>query len=682
MNTLSKLFLGLLSLVGLVACQQNKKEGTQDKKELHSGIIEVNMDTLVKPGDDFMEYVNGGWLSRTKIPDDKSSFGSFINLRDMADENVKGIIDSCAAGDFKDGTDSQKVGDLYKSYMDIDRRNSLGVKPLDEELQKIDAIKGYDGLAEYFGYAVKYGYRVPLNVGIQPDYKNPTMYTAMIVQGGLGLPDREYYLKDTDDFKEIRQKYLEHIEKMFDLAGIKNSKAEARTILSLETRLAQKQLAKEKMRDRVSMYHMVPTDSLSAIMPNFDWKSYLMSVGIGDQKKLVVYGWEYEKGLNSIIKSTEIGTWKTYLKWGVLNSSASLLTEALEKQNFDFYSKVLRGVPKQLPLWQRGVALVNRNEGEIVGKMYVKKYFPPAAKQRMETLVGNLVKAYEESIKDLDWMSEGTRTKALEKLHKFTPKIGYPDEWRNYDALTIDKNDLFGNVRRADLFDYNRNLKKLGKPIDRKEWHMTPQTVNAYYNPSMNEIVFPAAILQPPFFDMDAEDAVNYGGIGAVIGHEIGHGFDDKGSTFDGDGKLQNWWTDTDRTEFKKRTNALVAQYNSFEVLPDLFLNGEYTQGENIGDLSGLTIGNKAYKMSLNGKKGPTMDGYTAEQRLFIGYAQLWCMKSRDEALREQVNTNPHSPAKFRVNGVVRNVPDFYTAFNVQPGDSLYLAPKDRVKIW
>jgi putative endopeptidase len=391
---------------------------------------------------------------------------------------------------------------------------------------------------------------------------------------------------------------------------------------------------------------------------------------------------DYTKSLKNILQSTSMDQWKEYLKWSVIDANASNLNEAMDQQNFEFYSKELRGTEEQRPMWRRGVSVVNRSLGEIVGKVYVKKHFPEEAKRRMDTLVANLIKAYEVSIKELDWMSDETKTQALDKLSKFRPKIGYPDKWRDYSSLSINGDDYYSNVKSATLFEYNRNLAKLGQPIDRDEWGMTPQTVNAYYNPTLNEIVFPAAILQPPFFDLNADDAVNYGAIGAVIGHEIGHGFDDTGSTFDGDGALRNWWTESDLTEFKSRTEALVAQYNEFKVFPDLNVNGEFTLGENIGDLGGLSIALKAYKVSLNGKEAAVMDGFTGEQRVFLGYAQAWLGKSRDEALRVQVNTDPHSPRDFRVNGVVRNIPEFYEAFNVKPTDSLYLAPEKRVKIW
>jgi putative endopeptidase len=418
------------------------------------------------------------------------------------------------------------------------------------------------------------------------------------------------------------------------------------------------------------------------IMPDFHWDRFLAEAGIGDLDQIGILMMDYARALNGIMTTTGLDTWKTYLKWGVLNAVAGQLTEELDQQDFDFYQKELLGVEEQRPMWRRGTTVVSASLGEVIGKVYVKRHFPPEAKERMETLVENLLGAYDASIRELDWMSEETREKALEKLGKFTYKIGYPNKWRDYSALVIERDDLYGNLQNARLFEYNRNISKLGKPIDREEWNMTPQTVNAYYNPTMNEVVFPAAILQPPFFNMEADDAVNYGAIGAVIGHEIGHGFDDQGSKFDGDGAMRNWWTESDRERFEERTGVLVAQYDEMEVLPGLYANGEYTLGENIGDLGGLSIALKAYKMSLGGEEGPVIDDFTANQRVFIGWAQAWNSKSRDEYLEMLVKTNPHSPPKLRVNGVVRNIPEFYAAFDVSEQDSLYLPPEQRVKIW
>ncbi|CAM4315525.1 M13 family metallopeptidase [Zobellia nedashkovskayae] len=670
------LFVALVS----ISCKSDSKE---EKKEivLTSGVLGEYMDTSVKPGDNFTAFVNGTWMKETEIPSDKSSYGIGYILHEESEDNVKKIIEGSADGELEKGTDEQKVQDLYKSYIDLETRNQLGVSPLQPEFNKVDSINNYDDLASYFAYANKYGISVPLTLFVYQDLKNPTIYTVYTYQGGLGLPDREYYLKDDDRSKEIRAKYVEHIKKMFDLAGLQAAEKAAVKIMSIETAIAEKHLEKEKTRDLVSLYNMFPTDTLSNIMPNFNWTGYLKEAGIKDEKNLGVLMLEYTKALDKIITSTSIEDWKIYLKWSALNTYASRLSKPITDQNFDFYSKELRGTPEQRPLWRRGVSTVNGTLGEVVGKIYVKKHFPPEAKEKMETLVSNLLEAYEQSIKELDWMSADTKKEALDKLSKFNPKIGYPDKWKSYD-INIKREDLFGNLQRAALMEYNRELAKLGQPIDKTEWGMTPQTVNAYYNPTLNEIVFPAAILQPPFFDLNAEDAINYGSIGAVIGHEIGHGFDDKGSTFDGDGAMRNWWTENDREEFKKRTSALVSQYDSFEALPGLNVNGEFTLGENIGDLGGLSIALKAYKIALNGKESPVMDNYTGEQRVFIGYAQSWRNKIRDEALRMQINTDPHSPANFRVNGVVSNIPEFYTAFNVQKSDSLYLAPEKRVKIW
>lgn len=670
-------FICILAFIG---CKIESKEKTADK-ELTSGILVEHMDTLKNPGDNFMYYVNGTWIKNTKIPDDKSAYGIGTIVHEESEDNVKKIIEESTSGEFEKGSDEQKVGDLYESYMNMERRNEIGIDPLKEEFTKIDSLKNYDELATYFAYANKYGINVPIGMFIYQDFKDPTIYTVYLQQSGLGLPDREYYLKEDDRSKEIRLRYVEHIAKMFDLAGLRDGKLAAATVLDLETKLAEKQLEKEKTRNLVALYNMFPVDTLSTIMPKFNWDNYLNEAELADQDKLVILMLDYTKSLDNIITSTDLETWKTYLKWSVIDANASRLDEAMDFQNFGFYSKELRGTKEQRPLWRRGVSTVNGTLGELVGKVYVKKHFPPEAKAKMDVLVTNLLKAYEERITELDWMSDETKKEALDKLSKFNPKIGYPDKWKSYD-IEIKEEDLYGNLKRSALMEYHRELAKLGQPIDKDEWGMTPQTVNAYYNPTLNEIVFPAAILQPPFFDLNAEDAVNYGAIGAVIGHEIGHGFDDSGSTFDGDGAMRNWWTEIDKEEFKKRTNALIEQYNQFEVLPDLNVNGEFTLGENIGDLGGLSIALKAYKMSLDGAEAPVMDGFTGEQRVILGYAQVWRGKSRDEALRVQVNTDPHSPTDFRVNGVVRNVPEFYTAFNIKKGDSLYLAPEDRVKIW
>jgi len=668
------------SLLGIASCN-NTPQQSQDG-QLRSGILLANMDTTVAPGDNFTAYVNGTWERNTQVPADKSTYGIFHMLNDKAQEDVKVIIEEAAKGSFAHGSNEQKVGDLYEAYMNMRVRDSLGTTPLASELSKITAIRNYQDLAAYFAYAGKMGNMAPFSVGVTEDFKDPKQYMLYTWQGGLGLPDREYYFQQDAKSKELRSKYVAHVENMLQLAGVENSKAKAAKIMALETQLASKHMKKEQTRDMVAIYNKFAVKDLGTLMPDFDWTALLNEAGIRNQDSIVVTQVAYTKDLNSIIRNTPLDTWKTYLQWSLIHGSATTLNSELDKENFAFYGKTLYGTQEQRPQWRRAVDVVNDNLGEAVGKIYVAKHFSPEAKERMTVLVNNLLKAYETSIKELDWMSDETKKQALDKLSKFTPKIGYPNKWRDYAALEIVKGDLYGNMKRATVFEYNRMVDKLGKPVDREEWGMTPQTVNAYYNPPLNEIVFPAAILQPPFFDMNAEDAVNYGAIGGVIGHEIGHGFDDQGSTFDGDGVLRNWWTEKDKEEFKKRTGALVAQYNAFKVFPDLHVNGEFTLGENIGDLGGLSIALKAYKASLNGKEAPVLDGFTGEQRVLIGWAQAWLNKSREEYLRNQVNTDPHSPAKFRVNGVVRNIPEFYTAFNVQPDDSLYLAPEKRVKIW
>jgi len=670
-----------LAITSLLTISCNKSVTTEQNKELHSGIIRANMDTIVAPGDNFTAYVNGGWVKKTEIPADKASYGVGSIVNDKAQEDVKAIIEASVAGDFKPGSDEQKIGDLYESYMNLKARDSIGLKPLTAEMQRIAAITNYQGLARYFAYANKYGNTIPFSLSVTEDFKNPKQYMLLTWQSGLGLPEREYYLLNDAKSKDIRTKYVAHVAKMFQLAGISGNQEKANQIMALETLMAKEHMKKEDTRNIVALYNKYSVKDAAALMPDFDWNTMLQEAGI-KQDSLVIAQVAYTKALNNIIKTTPIETWKTYLQWSLINGSAAYLTTALDEQNFEFYNKTLYGMQKQKPQWRRAIDVVNGSLGEIVGKVYVKKHFPPAAKERMDALVKNLLNAYESSIKELDWMSEDTKKQALDKLSKFTPKIGYPDKWRDYSALKIAGGDLYGNMLRATAFEYARNINKLGKPVDRSEWGMTPQTVNAYYNPPLNEIVFPAAILQPPFFDLNAEDAVNYGGIGAVIGHEIGHGFDDQGSTFDGNGVMRNWWTEKDQQEFKKRTNALVSQYNEFKVFNDLNVNGAFTLGENIGDLGGLSIALKAYNNSLNGKAAPVMDGYTGNQRVFIGWAQAWLSKAREEALRNQISTDPHSPAKFRVNGVVRNIPEFYTAFNVKPTDSLYLAPEKRVKIW
>ncbi|MCX6173084.1 MAG: M13 family peptidase [Flavobacterium sp.] len=653
-----------------------------NQKELTSGINKKNMDTLVSPGDNFADYVNGTWYKNTKIPADKASYGAFDLLYDQSQKDVKVIIEDAAKGDNADGSDKQKIGDYFDSFMNRKDRDAKGIKPIQPDLKAIDLIANYTDLANYFGISNRTGVTVPISIFVSQDSKNPNEYALTTWQSGINLPEREYYTSTDAKMTDIRKKYLAHIEKMLQLCNIENPTENATKVMALETAIASSHMKKEDTRDVVKLYNKYNTADLKTLMPDFDWKAMLKTAGMDKEKTIIISQVENTKSLNNIIKNTPLDTWKIYLKWGLINRNANRLNSALDKQDFEFYSKTLYGVEKPEEDWKRGVNAVNGALGEMVGKVYVEKHFSPEAKERMVTLVKNLLKAYTESIKKLDWMSAATKKQALAKVDKFMIKIGYPDTWRDYSALRVSKNDLYGNAVRANEFVYKRELDKLGKPVDRTEWGMTPQTVNAYYNPSLNEIVFPAAILQPPFFDLKADDAVNYGGIGAVIGHEIGHGFDDQGATFDGDGVMKNWWTLNDLTAFKAKTNALVAQYNGFKAFPDLNVNGDFTLGENIGDLGGLSIAIKAYKASLNGKEATVMDGFTGMQRVFLGWGQVWGEKAREEAIRSQIAGDPHSPAKFRINGVVRNIPEFYEAFKIKSTDSLYLAPEKRVKIW
>lgn len=673
-----------LIMLGLVACTNSVDENNKTNKQatLGSGVFQENMDNSVKPGDDFNAYVNGKWMASAKIPDDKASIGIGQELSDKAQEDVKLIIDESSKGGFAKGSDEQKVGDLYNSYLNMDKRNELGMSPLKPAFTKIDAITNQTDLAIYFASSNKLGYNQPFALGQYVDLKNPKTYMIYTWQAGLGLPDKDYYFKEGEKSQSLRDKYLIHLEKMHQLAGLDKPKQSAQMIYNLEKSLATSHLEKEKTRDMVALYTKVPLDELNSIMPDFAWQSYLTEAGFNDIDGLVITQIDYMKALNEVIKNTSIDDWKTYLKWQAVSANATRLTADLDQQDFEFNIKTLYGATEQRPMWRRAVSVVNQDLGEVIGKVYVKRHFSPQAKAQMLEMVDYLLLAYEQSIKDLDWMSDETKVQALDKLSKFTPKIGYPDKWRDYSKLTIDANDYFGNRERSALVLYQQTLDKQNLPVDRSEWGMNPQTVNAYYNPPLNEIVFPAAILQPPFFDLTVEDATNYGGIGAVIGHEIGHGFDDAGSTFDGDGVLRDWWTASDKSQFKERTNALVAQYDSFAVFPDLNVNGTFTLGENIGDLGGLSIAMKAYKLSLKGKPSPTLDGFSGEQRVLIGWAQSWRKIQREEVLRQQVGTDPHSPAKFRVNGTVSNVPEFYNAFAVDANDALYLSEGERVKIW
>ncbi len=682
------LVLSAVAVAVLAACNSDNATPTDStptaatvQKMPVSGIDNAQADAAVRPQDDLYRAVNGNWLKTYEIPADKSNYGSFTKLHDDAQVNLKSIIeDASKATDATAGSEKQKVGDFFKSWMDEAKINELGSKPLQPQLSAIDAIKDKIEMAKYYGTAQKLGVRAPVGIGIQPDEKNPNAYAVYFRQSGLGLPDRDFYLKPENQPK--LDAYLAHVTKMFELAGVKDAAAAAKKVVAFEHKLAEVSWTREDNRDAVKTYNATTLQDLSKTAGAYNWAAFADGLGMPNLSNVVVVQPSYMSEMAKIIAATSLDDLKLHAKWHAITNAATFLSKEFDEENFAFYGKTLNGQQQQQPRWKRGVELIDGTIGEAVGKIYVEKHFSPDAKVRMEGLVKNLLQAYGEGIDSLEWMTAETKKAAREKLSKFTYKIGYPDRWRDYSALSISSDDLFGNAVRASEFEYNRNVNRLGQPVDRSEWFMTPQTVNAYYNPVGNEIVFPAAILQPPFFNMEADDAVNYGGIGAVIGHEIGHGFDDQGSQYDGDGVLRSWWTDADRKEFELRVAKLAAQYDKFEALPGKFVNGKFTSGENIGDLGGMTIAHRAYRISLQGKEAPVIDGMSGDQRFFMGWAQVWARKYRDQNLEQRLTTDPHSPSEFRCNGVIRNMPEFYAAFDVKEGDKLYLPPEERVKIW
>ncbi|XLZ73176.1 M13-type metalloendopeptidase [Massilia sp. SR12] len=647
-----------------------------------SGIEVQHMDKAVRAQDDFYLHTNGAWMKNIQIPADRSSWGTFAVMAEELQPRLRALIEEAAA---KGGSaDAKRVGDLFASMMDDARAEQLGITPLAGERARIAALNDKKQLAAQFAQFSRMGVSSPFDVGIHQDNKDSTRYVADLAQSGLSMPDRDYYLKKDDaKLADTLAKFEAHVARMLALAGDKNAAATAKAVVNVETRIAQIQWTKVELRDPVKAYNKYEVAKLKELMPGFDFTTWLDGVHLGGKvKDVIVSQPTYLQALDKVIAEVPLEDWKAYLDYRLLATYSPQLSKAFVDENFAFYGTTLSGATEQRPRWKRAVTLTEGAMGEAVGKLYVAKHFPPEAKARMEVLVKNLLLAFKQSIDTLEWMGPATKKEAHAKLAKFTTKIGYPNKWRDYSALDIKRDDLVGNVIRSNQFEHNRNVAKLGKPIDREEWLMPPQQVNAYYNPEMNEIVFPAAILQPPFFDMKADDAVNYGGIGAVIGHEISHGFDDQGSQFDGNGNLRNWWTEEDGKRFKERTAILVKQYGEFEALPGYMVNGELTLGENIGDNSGLAVAYKAYKLSLKGKKAPVIDGFSGEQRFYMGWAQVWRTKFRDAALISRVKTDPHSPGPFRANGTLRNQPGFYDAYSVKEGDKLYLPPKDRAIIW
>jgi predicted metalloendopeptidase len=680
---------GVVCIAALAACASNQPPSPPaaaappPRPTLRSGIDLQYVDSSTRPQDDVYQYLNGKWLREYQLPADKGAVGSFTTLQDKTEEQLRTIVDGLEQTASNEDPDAKKLADLYASFMNESELESLGVKPLLAEFAAIDSVKDMNAVPSVMARMVQIGAGAPFGLQFNLDARDSTRYAVILSQGGLGLPDRDYYLKDDAKLKEARGAYRAHIEKMLGMAGQAKAAQSAAAILELETSLAKIQWTRVEDRDPIKTYNKTAIAELPALMPGYDWQRYLRSSGVeGKADYVIVTQPTYFTSLSKLISATPLHVWKAYFKWRVLSASAPYLSKAFVDERFAFTGGVLRGVPENQPRWKRGINLLDGSLGEALGKLYVAKFFPPQNKARMQALVANLLEAYRRDIDTLDWMSAETKVGAQAKLAKMLPKIGYPDHWRDYSALKISRDDLLGNVVRANEFEYRRNLAKLGKPVDHSEWGMRPQTINASYNPTRNEITFPAAILQPPFFDAGADDAVNYGGIGGAIGHEMSHGFDDRGSQFDADGNLHDWFTKADHDKFAEKSKALVAQYNAYEPVADYHVNGALTLGENIGDNSGLAIAYKAYRISLAGHEAPVIDGLTGDQRLFLGWVQVWRGKVREAEAIQRIKTDPHSPPAVRGTAPLRNQAGFYAAFGLKPGDKMYLPPNQRVSIW
>jgi len=649
-----------------------------DTHPLTSGIHSEELDSTIRPQDDLYRHVNGKWVDRTEIPSDKARYGSFYLLAEEAEKAVRDII--VEAQDAEPGTEERKFGDLYASFMDEERAEELGNSPLQPMLEGINAAESVAEILNELGRLERSGITGFAQLFVDNDPGNPERYLVFLEQGGLGLPDESYYRDEK--FAEVRSSYVPFLEKMFSLSGLDDAVARARRVFALETDIAAQHWDNVATRDSERTYNLMSWSEVGG--PDLSGWLEQLDPPQGSFAEVVVRQPSFLEGLSALLVDDRIEDWKDWMRWQVIRSSAAYLSSAFVNTNFDFYGKTLTGTPELRDRWKRGVSFVEGMMGEAVGRTYVDRHFPPAAKTAMDALVVNLIEAYRQSITELSWMTEATRERALDKLDKFTPKIGYPVKWRDYSTLNTSATDLIGNLREASEFEFQRELGKIGKPLDRDEWFMTPQTINAYYNPGFNEIVFPAAILQFPFFDETRDAAANYGAIGAVIGHEIGHGFDDQGSKYDGDGRLTDWWTAEDRAAFEKLTSALIAQYDALapQQVPEHHVNGALTIGENIGDLGGLGIAWKAYLISLKGAQPPVIDGLTGAQRFYLSWAQSWQLKARDEEVIRLLAIDPHSPNEFRCNQIVRNLDGFYEAFGVTENDGLWLSPEDRVTIW
>lgn len=641
-----------------------------------SGLDLSGYDRAIRPQDDLFRFANGGWLNSTEIPPDRVQYGVSDVLADKAEADIRGIAEELDAATDEPGSESQKIADLYASFQDEPRLNALGATPLAPELAQIDSLNNRADLVSYLGHRARAGIAGPIALGIGQDARNASAYAVGADQGTLTLPDRDYYLVDDERFSAIHARLRMYVTQILGLAGIPGADTAASRVFALESRLARAQWTKVALRDPIATYNKFAVGSA----PGLNWTSYLTAAGIPTGEVLIGQP-SYFAELGAAMTEVPLEDWKSYLKFSLLDAYAPYLSTRFVDTHFEFH-RLLTGQQQLRPRWKRGISLINSAMGEAIGRRYVERYFTPEAKQGMDQLVGNLIAVYRASIDELDWMSAASKAEARNKLDKLSVKIGHPSTWKDYSALAVHRDDLIGNLQRSAAVEHAREVAKLGKPVDRNEWNMTPQTVNAYYNPLLNEIVFPAAFLQPPFFTADADSAANYGGIGAVIGHEISHAFDDQGRKFDGTGNLRDWWTPRDQQRFTERAAGLVAQYSGYRPIEGATINGELTLGENIADLAGVIVAFKAYLRSLGGAAAPSRDGFTGEQRFFLGYAQGWREKIRDDTLRQRLLTDVHSPAEYRTNGVLVNVPAFYEAFGVNPGDRMFRPPDQRVSIW
>ncbi len=644
-----------------------------------------NMDTTVAPGDNFYQYVNGNWIKEHPVPPEYSQYGAFTVLYEQNQKKLKSLIDKVSSEkDAKKGSIAQKIRDFYNSGMDTVAIEKAGINPIKSELKNIENISSKKDVVKHIAELQKTGTYPVFYFFVDADQKNSSVNIGNLIQGGIGLPDVDYYLSDDPASKQLREAYLDHLTKMFILKGDDKEEAgkNAKKVLDLETKLAKTSFSRVERRDPVKNYNKMSLADLEKLSPDFDWSLYFKTLGVENPGDLNVGQLKFFKGISNLVNDVDLDTWKTYLTWNVLNSAAPYLSSDFVNQNFEFYGKTLSGQQELQPRWKRVLNVVSGGLGEALGQLYVEEYFPASSKDRMVKLVKNLRSAFGDRIKKLDWMTDETKQKALEKLDAITVKIGYPDKWKDYSKLSVTPDSYFDNVVASSEFEFNRNLKKLGKPVDKTEWGMTPQTVNAYYNPSNNEIVFPAAILQPPFFNPDADDAVNYGAIGVVIGHEMTHGFDDQGRQYDKNGNLNDWWTEEDAKRFKEKTDKLVALYDNYTILDSLHVNGKLTLGENIADLGGLNISYEAFQKSQNGKTPEAIDGFTPDQRFYMGYAQVWRQSIRPEELKRRLKVDVHSPGEARVNIPPFNIDSFIKSFNVKPGDKLFIPEDKRAYIW